>query len=153
MARIKDPEPLLKRLIREGFIVQVSKPDLHPDLLDVFKSLSDAYFYVNIDGPDGGNWLYKIKAQDNGVRIEERDLSELNCDAYRDNHFILALPDWVIYDALLGDMALEDAMDHASWGGSFTSHPTWTFLKMSFLLQQFEELLDRQAIVRLVRGR
>ena len=153
MARVAAPEPLLKRLIREGFIAQVSKPGLHPDLMEVFKGLSGAYFYVNIDGSDGGNWLYMINVQGGRVSIEERDLGELDSPEYRDNHFILALPDWAIYDALLGDMPLEEAMDHASWGGSFASHPTWTFLKMSFLLEQFEQLLDRQAIVRLVRGR
>jgi len=153
MASVVASEPLLKRLIREGFIAQVSKPGLHSDLKELFNSLSGTYFYVNIEGKDGGNWLYKIVAQNGRVRIDERALSELDSPEYRDSHFILALPDWVIYDALLGEMALEEALDHASWGGGLASHPTWTFLKMSTLLEHFESLLDRQKIIRLVRGR
>ena len=153
MARVTKSEPLLKRLIREGFITQVSKPGLHPDLMELFKSLSETYFYVNIDGPDGGNWLYRVNLQNGLVSMEERDLVELDSQEYKDKHFILALPDWVIYDALLGEMSLDEAMDYASWGGGFASYPTWTFLKMSTLLEQFEKLLDHQSIVRLVRGR
>jgi len=146
-------EPLIKRLIREGFINQVSKPNLHPDLVGLFKGLSGTYFYVNIEGDDGGNWLYKVNAEADPIAIEERDSAELDSEEYRSNHFVLALPDWVLYDALIGEIPLEEALDHASWGGGFASHPTWTFLKMSDMLQQFESLLDRQAIVRLVRGR
>jgi hypothetical protein len=145
-------EALLRRLIREGFLAQVAKPNLHPDLQELFKSLSDAYFYVNIHGDDGGNWLYKINAENGQINISEEDIGDLDTQEYKDNHFILALPDWVIYDALLGEIPLEEALDHAAWGGSFASHPTWTFLKMSDMLGQFENLLDRQAIVRVVRG-
>ena len=144
-------ETLMKRLIRAGFINQVSMPGLHPDLMEFFQGVAGSYVYLNIDGSDGGKWLYRILVQDGVVRIDEQDLDKLESQEYEDSHFILALADWVIYDALLGEMTLEEAMDHASWGGSFASHPTWTFLKMSSLLEQFEKLLDRQAIVRLMR--
>ncbi|MFQ5861466.1 MAG: hypothetical protein ACE5IG_07970 [Dehalococcoidia bacterium] len=148
----KRQAPLLKRLIAEGFVRRVTAPDADPQLLELFRGLADTYVLLDIEGSDGGKWLYQVEMAGGRVRIEERDLQETETEAYRAKHFILALPDWVIYDVLLGDMTVQEAMDHAAWGGSLMAHPAWTYLKIGELLEAFEDLLDRQAILRLVRG-
>ena len=125
---------LLKKLM-DRLVERISRKDMRGAFYDILEALDGCYVLLEVSGDDGGTWLYKVVE---ASRLAECALEEREGQAFRERHFYIGMPDYILYDILLKEMTPGEAAAYAQWGGTASSHPSWVYLKS----QRFFDLLQ-----------
>lgn len=126
-------DTLLKRLL-DRVVGRVNRGDMRRIFYDVLEALDECYALINVEGDDGGSYLYLVH---DGC-MEERPFEESKTETFRQKHFYLSLPDWTLYDLLLKQMSPAEAVAYSTWGGTADAHPALVFRRS----ERFFELIQ-----------
>mgnify|MGYP001566967153 FL=1 len=126
-------DTLLKRLMVR-IVDRINRAEVRPAFLDILNALDSCYLLLEIEGDDGGTWLYLIQ----NCQLQEKPLAEAKSLSFREKHFYLSMPDWTLYDILLKQMTPAEAVAYAQWGGSAEAHPSWVFLSSSKVFEMLQ---------------
>lgn len=126
-------DTLLKKLL-DRIVGKVNRQEVRPVFYDVLEALEGCYALINIEGDDGGSYLYLVR----GGCMDERPFEESKTETFRQRHFYLSLPDWALYDLLLKEMSPAEAVAYATWGGTAEAHPALVFRRS----ERFFELIQ-----------
>ena len=126
-------DTLLKKLL-DRVISRVNRGDMRRVFYDVLEALEGCYALINVEGDDGGSYLYLVQ----GGCMDECPLEESKTETFRQKHFYLSMPDWTLYDLLLKQMSPAEAVAYATWGGTADAHPALVFRRS----ERFFELIQ-----------
>ena len=126
-------DTLLKKLL-DRVVGRVNRGDMRRVFYEILEALEGCYLLVDVEGDDGGSFLYLVE----GGCMEERPLEERQQECFRQKHFYLAMPDWTLYDLLLKQMSPAEAVAYATWGGTAEAHPALVFRRS----ERFFELIQ-----------
>ena len=111
-------DTLLKKLL-DRVVGRVNRGDMRRIFYDVLEALDECFALINVEGDDGGSYLYLV----HGGCMEERPLEESKQECFRQRHFYLSMPDWCLYDLLLKQMSPAEAAAYSIWGGTAGANP------------------------------